>query len=131
MLYIDASGKTHRPGAVVCGVQTHAGMSQQAWADLGCVPYTPPTVELIEPEQEPNVPFRLTKLHLETFLSAHGMETAFLQALQSDPAAYHKYLISGDIASDHPLVNAFLPVIAGKMGLTAEEAMDMLREAAI
>lgn len=35
-------GTLHRPGAVVSGVQTHERMSPDAWAALGCEPYTPP-----------------------------------------------------------------------------------------
>lgn len=40
-----ATGTIHRPGAVVSGVQTHARMSDAAWAELGCVPYTAPPPE--------------------------------------------------------------------------------------
>lgn len=37
-----ATGTVYRPGQVVAGVQTHARMSDAAWADLGCVPYVAP-----------------------------------------------------------------------------------------
>lgn len=40
-----ATGNVYRPGQVVAGVQTHARMSDEAWAELGCVPYTPPPPE--------------------------------------------------------------------------------------
>ena len=40
-----ATGTIHRPGQIVGGVQTHASMSDAAWADLGCVPYTAPPPE--------------------------------------------------------------------------------------
>lgn len=37
-----ATGTIHRPGQIVQGQQTHPRMSDAAWADLGCEPYTPP-----------------------------------------------------------------------------------------
>lgn len=40
-----ATGNVYYPGAVVSGVQTHACMSDDAWAALGCVPYVAPEPE--------------------------------------------------------------------------------------
>ena len=39
------TGTIYHVGQVVGGVQTRPGMSDEAWAGLGCVPYEPPPVE--------------------------------------------------------------------------------------
>ena len=45
MHYRHTDGTIYRVGQVVGTVQTRPGMSDEAWAGLGCVPYEPPPVE--------------------------------------------------------------------------------------
>lgn len=99
-----STGSIHYPGQIVDGVQTHDRMSPEAWAALGCVPYTPPdpAPELLpdakarrlaelaadyEASVQSALPIPL-RLEIEAGLREPGGQAAYAEALLDFRAVY-------------------------------------------
>lgn len=77
------TGTIYHPGQIVNGQQTHARMSDDAWAALGCEPYTPPPPEPqpSEAEQTAALYLSLREDHAEAFAAFRSQFLAVVSAL--------------------------------------------------
>jgi len=87
--YRHTDGTIYRPGQIVAGQQTHPRMSDEAWAALGCEPYTPPP-----PEPGPT--------EAEALVAAHPDAPAEVRAALAELVALVGIGVAIDLSGDLP-----------------------------
>lgn len=122
-----ATGTIYRPGAVVAGVQTHARMSDDAWAALGCVPYVAPPPEPPSPPDPLAQP--MSKLSLRRALRALGLEEALDAVLAADATAARDWADAQTLRLDDPMLAAMMPMFVAQAGMTDEDVAALVAEA--